>query len=59
MNLRVFPCPGTAAVDEKTNEIKAIPELLCLKVCVVIIDTVGTQKEIAEKIIEKGADYIL
>lgn len=49
-------------MDEKTNEIKAIPELLdilCLKGCVVTIDAMGTQKEIAEKIIEKEADYIL
>ena len=51
-------------VEEKTNEIKAIPELLevlCLNGCVVTIDVdaMGTQKEIAEKIIDKGADDIL
>lgn len=49
-------------VAEKTNEIKAIPELLeilCLKGCVVTIDAMGTQKEIAEKVIDKGANYIL
>lgn len=53
---------GQMRVDEKTNESKAIPELLeilCLKGCVVTIDAMGTQKEIAEKIIDKGADYIL
>ncbi len=53
---------GQLRVDEKTNEIKAIPELLeflCLKGCIVIIDAMGTQKQIAEKIIEKEADYIL
>ena len=53
---------GQLRVDEKTNEIKAIPELLetlCLKGCIVTIDAMGTQKEIAEKILEKGADYIL
>lgn len=53
---------GQLRVDEKTNEIKAIPELLdilCLKGCVVTIDAMGTQKEIAEKIIDKEADYIL
>jgi len=53
---------GQLRVDEKTNEIKAIPELLdilCLKGCLVTIDAMGTQKEIAEKIIEKKADYIL
>lgn len=49
-------------MNEKTNEIKAIPELLdilCLKGCVVTIDAMGTQKDIAEKIIEKEANYIL
>ena len=53
---------GQLRVDEKTNEIKAIPqllEILCLKGCVVTIDAMGTQKEIAEKIIDKEADYIL
>ena len=44
--------PGQLKADEKTNEIKAIPELLdilCLKGCVVRIDAMGTQKEIAGK----------
>lgn len=53
---------GQLRVDEKTNEIKAIPELLdllCIKGCIVTIDAMGTQKDIAEKIIEKDADYIL
>ena len=53
---------GQLKVDEKTNEIKAIPELLdilCLKGCVVTIDAMGTQKKITEKIINKKADYIL
>ena len=53
---------GQLRVDEKTNEIKAIPELLdilCIKGCIVTIDAMGTQKDIAEKIIEKGAGYIL
>lgn len=53
---------GQLRVDEKTNEIKAIPELLdilCIKGCIVTIDAMGTQKGITEKIIEKGADYIL
>ncbi len=53
---------GQLRVDKKTNEIKAIPELLemiCLKGCVVTIDAMGTQKEIAEKILDKEADYIL
>lgn len=53
---------GQLRVDEKTNEIKAIPELLellCLKGCIVTIDAMGTQKEIAKKIKEKEAEYIL
>lgn len=53
---------GQLRVDEKTNEITAIPgllELLCLKGCIVTIDAMGTQKAIAKKIIEKEADYIL
>ena len=49
--------------DEKSNEITAIPELLDLlmiKGCVVTIDAMGTQKEIAKKIIvQKKADYVL
>ncbi len=49
-------------VDDKTNEIRAIPtllDLLVIKGCIVTIDAMGCQKEIAEKIIEKGADYVL
>ncbi len=54
--------PSQLCVDEKNNEIKTIPELLdipCLKGCIVTIDAMGTQKEIAKKIIQKNADYIL
>jgi len=53
---------GQLCVDEKTNEIKAIPELLkvlCLEGCIVTIDAMGTQKEIAKAIINKKAGYIL
>lgn len=53
---------GQLCVDEKTNEIKTIPELLdilCLEGCIVTIDAMGTQKDIARKIIQKKADYIL
>jgi predicted transposase YbfD/YdcC len=49
-------------VDEKSNEITAIPELLKmlnLKGAVVTIDAMGTQREIATQIIESGADYLL
>jgi predicted transposase YbfD/YdcC len=53
---------GQVAVDEKSNEIKAIPELLkvlALEGCIVTIDAMGCQKEITEKIREKKADYVL
>lgn len=54
--------PGQLRVDEKTNEITAIPkllDLLCLEGCIVTIDVMGTQKDIAKKIIGKQTDYIL
>jgi predicted transposase YbfD/YdcC len=50
------------AVDGKSNEITAIPELLDmlnLKDAIVSIDAMGTQKEIARRIADKGADYVL
>lgn len=53
---------GQLCTDEKSNEIKAIPELLellTIRGCIVTIDAMGTQREIAEKIIKKGGDYIL
>ena len=53
---------GEVAVDKKSNEITAIPELLemfCQKGMVITIDAMGTQKEIAATIVEKGADYVL
>jgi len=53
---------GQEKVDEKTNEIKAIPELLkklAIEGCTVTIDAMGAQKKIAEQIIDKKADYIL
>jgi len=49
-------------VDEKSNEITAIPkilELLDLKGCIVTIDAMGYQQAIAQKIIEGGGDYAL
>ena len=48
--------------EEKSNEITAIPELLKvlnISGCIVTIDAMGCQKKIAEKIVEKDADYIL
>jgi len=53
---------GQQKVDEKSNEITAIPELLRLlevSGCVVTIDAMGCQTEIAEQIIDQGADYVL
>ena len=47
---------------DKSNEIKAIPkllEMLDLSGEVVTIDAMGCQREIAEKILEKDADYVL
>jgi predicted transposase YbfD/YdcC len=52
---------GQVKVDEKSNEITAIPkllEVLALPGSIVTIDAMGCQKEIAGKIIEKGADYL-
>jgi predicted transposase YbfD/YdcC len=53
---------GQVKVDKKSNEITAIPkllDLLVLKGCIVTIDAMGCQKNIASKIIEKEADYLL
>jgi predicted transposase YbfD/YdcC len=53
---------GQVKVEEKSNEITAIPrllEMLVLKGCIVTIDAMGCQREIATKIVEKEADYIL
>jgi len=53
---------GQVACDEKSNEITAIPELLRLvdiKGAIITIDAMGTQKAIAEQIIDSGADYVL
>jgi predicted transposase YbfD/YdcC len=53
---------GQRKVDEKSNEITAIPELLAVLAiagCVVTIDAMGCQREIAAAIVEKGADYVL
>jgi len=49
-------------VDNKSNEITAIPELLKLLEitgCIITIDAMGTQKAIAASIIDQKADYIL
>lgn len=53
---------GQQASDEKSNEIKAIPlllERLALRGALVTIDAMGTQIEIAQKIVDGGGDYCL
>lgn len=55
-------CLGQVKTEAKSNEITAIPkllDLLTLKGCIVTIDAMGCQKDIATKIQEKEADYIL
>ena len=53
---------GQVKVDDKSNEITAIPELLqALEVsgCIITIDAMGCQKEIAADIVSQKADYLL
>jgi predicted transposase YbfD/YdcC len=53
---------GQRKVDEKSNEITAIPELLkilAISGCIVTIDAIGTQTSIAQTIIAAQADYVL
>jgi len=53
---------GQVKVDEKSNEITAIPELLRALViagCIVTIDAMGCQTEIVELITEKDGDYVI
>ena len=53
---------GQAKVDEKSNEITAIPVLLRaleLSGCIVTIDAMGCQKKIAREIVDADADYAL
>lgn len=53
---------GQVKTEEKSNEITAIPQLLdMLEIagCIVTIDAMGCQTEIALKIVEKQADYVL
>lgn len=53
---------GQVKVDDKSNEITALPQLLqllVLKGCLVTIDAMGCQTEIAEQVIEQGGDYLL
>ncbi len=53
---------GQVKVDEKSNEITAIPELLkvlSLRGCIVTIDAMGCQKEIVKLIAQQEADYVI
>jgi predicted transposase YbfD/YdcC len=53
---------GQRKVEDKSNEITAIPKLLKaleLSGAVVTVDAIGCQKSIAGQIVEQGADYVL
>ncbi len=53
---------GQWKVDDKSNEITAVPQLLRaleLSCCIVTLDAMGCQKEIAREIKEADADYVL
>ena len=55
-------CLGQNRVDEKSNEITAIPDLidtLNIKGHIITTDAMGTQKEIVKKIRKKQGDYVL
>ena len=53
---------GQVQVDDKSNEITAIPKLLSrldIAGAVITIDAMGCQKKIAQQIVEQGGDYVL
>lgn len=53
---------GQQTVEEKSNEITAIPELLRLldvSGCIVTIDAMGCQTDLAEQVVKQKADYVL
>lgn len=53
---------GQVKVENKSNEITAIPallELLDITGCIITIDAMGTQTDIAKRIVDKEADYVL
>lgn len=55
-------CIGQSKVEDKSNEITAIPELLDkleISGSIVSIDAIGCQVDIAQKILSKQADYLL
>lgn len=53
---------GQVKVDNKSNEITAIPkllEILDIDGCIITIDAIGTQTEIMDTIIKKGGNFVL
>ena len=53
---------GQIAVDDKSNEITAVPkllEMLSLKGCIVTADAMSCQRAIAAQVTEQGGDYVL
>lgn len=51
---------GQRKVDEKSNQITAIPELLkflAIAGCIVTIDAIGTQTALAKTVVDRGVDY--
>jgi predicted transposase YbfD/YdcC len=53
---------GQCKVDEKSNEITAIPELikvLDIAGCIVTIDAMGCQKQIVKSIVDKSGEYVI
>lgn len=53
---------GQVKVDDKSNEITAIPELLeilDIEGCIITIDAIGTQTQIMDTIIKKGGNFVL
>jgi len=53
---------GQRKIDDKSNEITALPELLrvlALEGCIVTVDALGCQTDIAETIVNQGAEYVL
>ena len=53
---------GQIATDAKSNEITAVPkllEMLSLKGCIVTVDALNCQREIARQIVDQGGDYAL
>ena len=53
---------GQIATDAKSNEITAVPKLLkmlSLEGCVVTVDALNCQREIARQVVDQKADYVL